>query len=153
MDGGLSSIFTGEAGSGETNESRIEQRLVTIESRHSVNETVQKLKQILDSKGVKLFTVIDHSGAAEDAGMHMPPTKLLIFGNPKAGTPLMQAEALAGLDLPLKALIFEDAAGKTWIAWNDPQYIVHRHALPATLAANLAAVVPLIERAAQLNAR
>jgi uncharacterized protein (DUF302 family) len=79
----------------------------------------------------------------------MRSEQLLVFGNPRAGTPLMQAEPVVGLDLPFKALVFEDAGGKTWVAWNDPQYIVRRHALPAALAASLAAVVPLIRRAAE----
>ena len=124
-----------------------------IASAHSVPETAARLEALLKERGVQIFAHIDFSGDAARAGLELRPEQMLIFGNPKAGTPLMQAQALAGLDLPLKALIFEDAAGKAWIAWNDPQYIVHRHALPATLAANLAAVVPLIERAAQPNAR
>jgi uncharacterized protein (DUF302 family) len=127
--------------------------VVRIASAHSVPETAARLEALLKERGVLIFARIDFSGDAARAGLELRPEQMLIFGNPKAGTPLMQAEALAGLDLPLKALIFEDAAGKAWIAWNDPQYIVHRHALPATLAANLAAVVPLIERAAQPNAR
>ena len=127
--------------------------VVRIACAHSVPETAARLEALLKERGVQIFAHIDFSGDAARAGLQLRPEQMLIFGNPKAGTPLMQAEALAGLDLPLKALIFEDAAGKTWIAWNDPQYIVHRHALPATLAANLAAVVPLIERAAQPNAR
>ena len=127
--------------------------VVRIASAHSVPETAARLEALLKERGVLIFARIDFSGDAARAGLELRPEQMLIFGNPKAGTPLMRAEALAGLDLPVKALIFEDAAGKAWIAWNDPQYIVHRHALPATLAANLAAVVPLIERAAQLNAR
>jgi uncharacterized protein (DUF302 family) len=124
-----------------------------IASAHPVAETVERLEALLREHGVLIFARIDFSGDAARAGLRMRPEQLLIFGNPKAGTPLMQAEPVAGLDLPVKALVFEDAAGKAWIAWNDPRYIVQRHALPATLAANLAAVVPLIERAAQVNAR
>lgn len=127
--------------------------VVRIASAHSVPETTARLEALLKERGVLIFARIDFSGDAARAGLELRPEQMLIFGNPKAGTPLMQAQALAGLDLPVKALIFEDAAGQAWIAWNDPQYIVHRHALPATLAANLAAVVPLIERAAQPNAR
>jgi uncharacterized protein (DUF302 family) len=127
--------------------------VVRIASAHSVPETAARLEALLQERGVLIFARIDFSGDAARAGLELRPEQMLIFGNPKAGTPLMQAQALAGLDLPVKALIFEDAAGQAWIAWNDPQYIVHRHALPATLAANLAAVVPLIERAAQPNAR
>jgi len=125
-----------------------ESGVVRIASSHTVVETVARLEGLLRERGVIVFARIDFSGDAARAGLTMPPQQMLIFGNPKAGTPLMQAEPAAGLDLPIKALVFEDAAGKTWVAWNDPHYIVRRHGLPASLAANLAAVVPLIERAA-----
>lgn len=127
--------------------------VVRIASAHSVPETVARLEALLKERDVLIFAHIDFSGDAGRAGLRLPPEQMLIFGNPQAGTPLMQAEPVAGLDLPVKALIFEDAAGKVWVAWNDPHYIVQRHALPVTLAAKLAAVVPLIERAAQPNAR
>jgi uncharacterized protein (DUF302 family) len=127
-----------------------ESGVVRMASSHSVADTVARLEGLLKERGVMIFARIDFSGDAARAGLTMRPEQMLIFGNPKAGTPLMQSEPVAGLDLPLKALVFEDAGGKTWIAWNDPQYIVRRHALPAALSANLAAVVPLIERAAQL---
>jgi uncharacterized protein (DUF302 family) len=123
--------------------------VVRIASSHSVAETVTRLEALLKERGVLIFARIDFSGDAGRAGLSMRPEQLLIFGNPKAGTPLMQTEPLAGLDLPLKALCFEDVSGRAWIAYNDPQYIIRRHALPAALAANLAAVAPLIERAAQ----
>jgi uncharacterized protein (DUF302 family) len=123
--------------------------IVRIASSHSVAETMARLEGLLKERGVLIFARIDFCGDAGRAGLPMRPEQLLIFGNPKAGTPLMQTEPLAGLDLPLKALIFEDASGRAWIAYNDPQYIVRRHALPAALAANLGAVAPLIERAAQ----
>lgn len=122
--------------------------IVRIASSHTVAGTVARLEGFLREHGVIVFARIDFSGDAERAGLTLRPQQLLVFGNPKAGTPLMQAEPASGLDLPLKALVFEDAAGRTWIAWNDPHYIVRRHGLPASLAANLAAVVPLIERAA-----
>lgn len=123
--------------------------VVRIPSSHSVADTVARLEGLLNERGVQIFARIDFSGDAARAGLALRPEQMLIFGNPKAGTPLMQNEPAVGLDLPLKALVFEDAGGSTWIAWNEPQYIVRRHALPAALAANLAAVVPLIERAAQ----
>jgi uncharacterized protein (DUF302 family) len=125
-----------------------ESGVVRIASSHSVADTVARLEGRLGERGVLVFARIDFSGDAGRAGLALRPEQMLIFGNPKAGTPLMQAEPVAGLDLPLKALVFEDAAGRTWIAWNHPQYIVRRHGLPAALAANLAAIVPLIERAA-----
>lgn len=122
--------------------------VLRIASSHSVAETMARLEALVRERGVLIFARIDFSGDAARAGLAMRPEQMLVFGNPKAGTPLMQAEPAAGLDLPVKALVFEDAAGKTWVAWNDPHYIVRRHGLPASLAANLAAVVPLIERAA-----
>ena len=98
-----------------------EEGIVKIPSHHSVDETVDKLKTILQSKGVTLFAVVDHSGEAEKVGMKMPPTKLLIFGSPKAGTPLMLAAPSVAIDLPLKILVAEDAQGKAWISYNSPE--------------------------------
>ena len=126
-----------------------ESGVMRIPCSRTVAETVARLEALLEERGIMIFARIDFSGDAGRAGLTMRAERMLVFGNPRAGTPLMQAEPLAGLDLPLKALVFEDAGGKAWIAWNDPQYIVRRHALPAALAANLAAVTPLIERAAQ----
>jgi uncharacterized protein (DUF302 family) len=120
-----------------------------ISSQHSVAATVERLESLLKERGVTIFTRIDFSGDAARAGLTMRPEQMLIFGNPKAGTPLMQSVPAAGIDLPLKALIWEDAEGRTQIAYNDPQYIIRRHGLDPGLAANLAALVPLIERAAR----
>jgi uncharacterized protein (DUF302 family) len=122
--------------------------ITRIASRHSAAETLQRLESLLTERGVMIFARIDFSGDAARAGLTMRPEQILIFGNPKAGTPLMQSVPAAGLDLPLKALVWEDSEGHTQIAYNDPQYIIRRHGLDAALAANLAAVVPLIERAA-----
>src|ERR1700679_182860 len=101
--------------------------LITRKSRHSVDETVVSLMATLDAKAIKLFAIIDHSGEASKAGMTMPPTKLLIFGDPKAGTPLMLAAPSIAIDLPLKILVWEDAAGKAWISYNDPEFLARRH--------------------------
>ena len=120
----------------------------SIASAHSVAATLERLESVLQERGVMIFARIDFSGDAGRAGLTMRPERMLIFGNPKAGTPLMQQVPAAGLDLPLKALVWEDAEGHTQIAYNDPQYIIRRHGLDATFTANLAAVVPLIERAA-----
>ena len=100
--------------------------IVTIPGHQSVDQTVEKLKGILEAKGVKLFALVDHSGEAEKAGMTMPNTKLLIFGNPKAGTPLMIASPSIAIDLPLKILVWEDAQGKVWLTYNDPEYLQRR---------------------------
>ena len=123
--------------------------ITRMRSAHSVAQTVQRLESLLKERGVMIFARIDFSGDAARAGLTLREEQMLIFGNPKAGTPLMQSVPAAGLDLPLKALVWEDAEGHTQIAYNDPHYIIRRHGLDAALAANLAAVVPLIERAAQ----
>jgi uncharacterized protein (DUF302 family) len=117
----------------------MQQGIIIRQSRYSVEESVAKLEALLHEKGVKLFTVVDHSGEAAAAGLAMPPTKLLIFGNPRGGTPIMVAAPTTALDLPLKILVAEDAAGKTWLSWNDPAYLQQRHGFPAELTANLAA--------------
>ena len=111
-----------------------EKGIVSIASHHSVGETVEKVKQMLAAKGVKLFAVVDHSGEAEKAGLHMRNTKLLIFGNPKAGTPMMVAVPSIAIDLPLKLLIAEDEAGRVWISYNAPAYIKERHRLPEDIS-------------------
>ena len=129
--------------------SRIEAGIVRIPSQHSVATTLERLESLLKEHGIMIFARIDFSGDAARAGLTMRAEQMLIFGNPKAGTPLMQSAPTSGLDLPLKALVWEDADGRTQIAYNDPQYVVRRHGLDAALAANLAAPVPLIERAAR----
>lgn len=114
--------------------------IVTRRSKHSVDESVHKLEATLQAKGVKLFALIDHSGEAEKAGLQMPPTKLLIFGSPKAGTPLMVAAPTTAIDLPLKILVWEDAVGEVWISYNDPAQLQMRHGFPPDLIKNIAAV-------------
>ena len=123
--------------------------ILTIPSHQSVDGTVEKLEKILQAKGIKLFALIDHSGEAEKDGMQMRPTKLLIFGNPKAGTPLMIASASIAIDLPIKILIWEDGEGKVWISYNDPSYLQARHGLPAELVPNIAVVKALAEKAGE----
>ena len=118
-------------------------------SNHSVEQTVDRLKNILQSKGVTLFALVDHSGEAEKAGMKMRPTKLLIFGSPKAGTPLMFAAPSIAIDLPLKILVWEDSQGKSWISYNSPDYLKERHGLPQELLANIAVVEALAANAGE----
>jgi uncharacterized protein (DUF302 family) len=103
--------------------------IVTIPSTHSIDQTVDRLETILQSKGVKLFALVDHSGEAAKVGLKMPPTKLLIFGNPKAGTPLMLAAPSIALDLPLKILVAQDSQGIVWISYNSPEYLKERYGL------------------------
>jgi len=116
---------------------------------HSVDETVEKLKGMLRDKGITLFALIDHSGEAEKAGIKMRPTKLLIFGSPKAGTPLMLAAPSSAIDLPLKILIWEDARGKVWVSYNSAAYLQERHNLPQQLLPNIGAVETLAGKAAE----
>lgn len=123
--------------------------IVEIASTHSVAVTLHKLTQILNAKGVTLFAVIDHSGEAEKVGMKMPPTKLLIFGNPKAGTPVMLAAPSIAIDLPLKILIREDEQGKVWISYNSAEYLQERHGLLQDLIQNLAVVATLASKAGE----
>ena len=118
-------------------------------SHHSVEETVDRLKGILQSKGVALFAMIDHSGEAQKVGMKMPPTKLLIFGSPKAGTPLMLAAPSVAIDLPLKILVWEDAQGKVWVSYNSREYLLQRHGIAPELLQNIAVVETLAARAAE----
>ena len=123
--------------------------IVSIPSNHSVDQTVEKLKNILQAKGVTLFALVNHSGEAEKAGLKMPPTKVAIFGSPKAGTPLMLAAPSIAIDLPLKILISEDAQGKVWVSYNSPTYLMERHGLPENLLQNIAVVETLAAKAAE----
>jgi len=118
-------------------------------SNLSVDQTVEKLKNILQSKGVTLFALVDHNGQAENVGMKMRPTKLLIFGSPKAGTPLMLAVPSSAIDLPLKILMWEDAQGKVWVSYNSPDYLKQRHGLPQELMQNIAVVETLAAKAGE----
>jgi len=118
-------------------------------SNQSVDETVERLKNILQAKGVTLFALIDHSGEAQKVGMKMPPTKLLVFGSPKAGTPLMLAAPSIALDLPLKILVWEDPQAQVWISYNSPEYLQQRHGLPQDLLQNIAVVETLATKAAE----
>lgn len=119
--------------------------LVHLSSPFSVSETTKRLEAALQSKGIAIFCHVDHSGEAEKVGMKMHPTQLLIFGNPKAGTPLMLASPTLAIDLPLKALVWEDAGNKVWVSYNSPEYLQQRHNIPADLLKNIAVIVPLLQ--------
>lgn len=119
-----------------------------LASAHSVDETVARLQDLLKTKGIMLFALVDHSGEAAKAGMQMPNTKLLIFGNPRAGTPLMVAAPSTAIDLPLKILVAEDTAGRVLVSFNDPAWLAQRHGFPPELVQNIAAVRVLAEQAA-----
>jgi len=123
--------------------------IIDTPSNHSVDETVERLKGILQAKGVTVFALVDHSGEAEKAGIKMRPTKLLIFGSPKAGTPVMLAAPSIAIDLPLKILIWEDGQGKVWISYNSPEYLQERHGVPQELMQNIAVAGALAAKAGE----
>jgi uncharacterized protein (DUF302 family) len=123
--------------------------LIEVASPYSVEETLKRLQSVLAERGVQVFALIDHSGEAQKVGMKMRPTKVLIFGNPKSGTPLMVATPTLAIDLPLKALIAEDEDGKTSVFYNSPEYLRDRHGVPEELVKNIAVVGALVAKAVE----
>ncbi len=123
--------------------------IVSRRSQHPVDETVERLRTLLAAKNVRLFALVDHSGEAEKAGLKMPPTRLLIFGSPLAGTPVMLAAPSIAIDLPLKILVWEDGEGQAWLSWNSPEYLQHRHGVPEALMKNIEVVEGLATKAAE----
>ncbi len=130
-------------------EAKPDNGIVSIPSKYSVAETLSRLESVLASHDVKIFARIDHSGEAEKVGMKMQPTQLLIFGNPKGGTPLMIAAPSIAIDLPLKALVWQDSSGKVWLSYNKPEYLRERHGLPEELLKNIAGVGALLRMAVE----
>lgn len=120
--------------------------MVHLSSPYPVAETVTRLEALLQAQGLKEFCRIDHSGEAEKAGLKMRPTQVIIFGSPKGGTPLMVAAPTVAIDLPLKALIWEDGGGKVWVSYNTPEYLQQRHNLPAEVLKNIAGIATLLQK-------
>lgn len=123
--------------------------LIHLSSPYPVPETLQRVESAVQSHGLAVFCRVDHSGEAAKVGLQMPPTELLIFGNPKGGTPLMLASPTVAIDFPLKALVWEDADGKIWLTYNSPDYLEHRHNLPDSLMKNISGVGALLQAAIQ----
>jgi len=123
--------------------------LMRVASGRTVDETVQRFEDILAERGLKLFALIDHSGEAARAGMKMRPTKVLIFGSPKGGTPVMVAAPSVAIDLPLKVLVAEDENGKAWVSYNSPEFLQQRHSIPEELVKNIAGVGALVAKAVE----
>jgi uncharacterized protein (DUF302 family) len=123
--------------------------LVQIASHYSVDETVRRLETALAQKGLQIFMVIDHSGEAAKVGLKMRPTKVVIFGSPKGGTPLMIAAPSLAIDLPLKALVSEDEGGQVWVSYNSPEYLQQRHGVPEQLIKGIAGAGPLLAKAVE----
>ena len=123
--------------------------MIDVPSRYSVPETLARLQAILKEKGTTVFALIDHGGEAEKAGLTLRPTQLLIFGSPKGGTPLMVAAPRLAIDLPLKALAWQDGQGQVWLSYNSPEYLQQRHGFPAELLNNIAGIAALIQKAVE----
>ena len=118
-----------------------------LSSPHSVPETLRRIESLLQEKGLTIFCRIDHSGEAEKVGLQMHAARLIIFGSPKGGTPVMVASPTIAIDLPLKALVWEDARGQVWVSHNCPEYLQQRHNVPADLVKNISAAGPLLQLA------
>jgi uncharacterized protein (DUF302 family) len=123
--------------------------LLQVASPYTVDETLRRLESVLAERGVQVFALIDHSGEAEKVGLKMRPTKLVIFGNPKGGTPLMVAAPTLAIDLPLKALVAEDEGGKVWVSYNSPEYLQQRHGVPEDLIKNIAVAGAVVAKAVE----
>jgi uncharacterized protein (DUF302 family) len=123
--------------------------LIHLRSPYSVPETLKRLQSALQAKNLDVFARVDHSGEAEKVGLKMRPTQLIVFGSPKAGTPLMVASPTLAIDLPLKALAWEDADGQVWLSYNSPEYLKQRHKVPDELVKNIAGVGALLEKAVE----
>jgi uncharacterized protein (DUF302 family)/uncharacterized membrane protein YidH (DUF202 family) len=145
----LASVGNSTGVNKETSMLGTDKGIINVLSNHSVDQTAEKLRKILETKGVMLFALVDHSGEAEKIGMKMLPTRLLIFGSPKAGTPIMQSAPSSALDLPLKILVREDDQHKVWISYDSPEYLEARHGIPAELLQNIAVVKILATSAAE----
>ena len=129
-----------------------ENGLITIASHHSVKETIDRLEASLMGRGTTIFARIDHAGGAMEAGLELRPTELIVFGNPKAGTPLMQAKQTIGLDLPLRMLGWQDADGRTWLTYNDVGWLAKRHGLGSEASAAVAAIADFLTKLAETAA-
>jgi len=123
--------------------------LIHLRSPYSVPETLKRLQSVLQAKNLDVFARVDHSGEAEKVGLKIRPTQLIVFGSPKAGTPLMVASPTLAIDLPLKALAWEDADGQVWLSYNSPEYLKQRHNVPDELVKNIAGVGALLEKAVE----
>ena len=123
--------------------------LIEVSSRYRFSETIERLTTAFTEKGMKIFAVVDHSGEAEKVGLKMRPTKVLVFGSPKGGTPLMVAAPSLAIDLPLKVLVAEDESGNVTVTYNDPAYLQQRHGVPPDLIKNLSGAGTLIAKAVE----
>ena len=143
----VTTLTTALATSGRSDSMDIGEGIIRKPSPHSVPETLDRLEAILKSKGVQVFARIDHAGEAARVGLSMPPTQVLVFGNPRAGTPVMLAAPTSAIDLPLKALAWQDAVGKVWLGYTDPKYFARRYGLDEKQVAPLGVIADLVDAA------
>ncbi len=125
--------------------------LVTVRSPHSAERTVERLEEVIRAKGLRVFASVDHAAGAREAGLEMRPADVLIFGNPRAGTPLMVASPTVALELPLKALVWADQDGVAWISYTDPWWLARRYGIPDELVPNVAGIVDLVNAAVAVD--
>ena len=123
--------------------------LAHVRTARPVAEALRRVEELATARGLTIFARIDFAADADRAGLRLPPTALLVLGNPRAGTPLMQAVPTSAIDLPLKVLAWQDADGQAWLSYNTPEYLRARHGLPESLVANIAGLARLVEAAAQ----
>jgi len=123
--------------------------LRTVSSRHGPKETMNRFEAEVRARGMTVFARIDHAAGAADVGLSLQPTELLIFGNARTGTPLMQSAQTIGIDLPLKALVWQDSTGNTWLSWNDPDWLAKRHGLGRQAEAATKAMAAALEGVAK----
>lgn len=126
-----------------------ENGMIHLSSAYSVPATLERLESALQARGLTVFARVDHSGEAEKVHLKMRPTQLIIFGSPKAGTPLMVASPTLAIDLPLKALAWEDAEGEVWLSYNSPEFLKQRHNIPDDLVKNISGVGALFQKAVE----
>ncbi len=119
--------------------------LTSVQSNFGAKETMDRLEAEVKATGLSVFARVDHAAGAAAVGLQLRPTELLIFGNARGGTPLMQSNQVAGIDLPLKALVYQDATGRVWLAYNNPNWIAQRHGLDGSVAANVQALTKALE--------
>ena len=123
--------------------------LTTIRSNYGPKKTMNRLEAAVDAKGMTVFARIDHAAGATGVGLSLPPTEVLIFGNAKAGTPLMQSTQTIGIDLPLRALVWQDASGNTWLSYNDPAWLAKRHGLSGATEAAVGLMTAALDTVAK----
>jgi uncharacterized protein (DUF302 family) len=127
--------------------------VVRLSSPYNFQDTIARLENLLQARGIKVFCRIDHGSEAEKAGLKMNPTQVIVFGSPKAGTPVMIVSPTLAIDLPLKALVAQDDAGRVWVSYNSTEYLKQRHHIPDELVGNIAVIAPLLQKVVEAEVK